>query len=108
MKSVTATILVLLLASASAFAPTLFGVANPSSTVCFAKHVQKKAAKWAAHKRPKKSRPSDIHRKPIVYELHSMEKPPEYTITDAPAVLPPKPEKVATISSTSPYTVTEE
>jgi len=50
------------------------------STVCFAKHVNDKAAKWAASKRPKKSRPSDINRKPIVYELHSMPKPAEYTI----------------------------
>jgi len=50
------------------------------STVCFAKHVNDKAAKWAASKRPKKSRPSDINRKPIVYELHSMQKPAEYTI----------------------------
>lgn len=52
-----------------------------SATICFAKHAEKKAAKWAADKRPKKSRPSDIHRKPIIYELHSMVKPPEYTIS---------------------------
>eukprot|EP00547_Thalassionema_nitzschioides_P007935 CAMPEP_0194199348 /NCGR_PEP_ID=MMETSP0156-20130528/406_1 /TAXON_ID=33649 /ORGANISM="Thalassionema nitzschioides, Strain L26-B" /LENGTH=100 /DNA_ID=CAMNT_0038924233 /DNA_START=43 /DNA_END=345 /DNA_ORIENTATION=- len=99
MKSVIVTILALLLASASAFAPLPFGVTQSSNTVCFAKHVKKKATKWAAHKRPKKSRPSDIHRKPIVYELHSMEKPPEYTITDAPAEIPPKPRKVASVSS---------
>lgn len=56
------------------------------STACFAKHVQKKAAKWAADKRPKKSRPSDINRKPITYELHTMTKPAEYSISDEPAV----------------------
>lgn len=51
------------------------------STTCFAKHARDKGAKWAAAKRPKKSRPSDINRKPPVYELHSMVKPPEYTIS---------------------------
>lgn len=59
----------------------------------FAKHVQKKAAKWAKDKRPRKSRPSDINRNPIVYELHSMVKPPEYDISDAPPVPAKKPEK---------------
>lgn len=54
-------------------------------SVCFAKHVNKKAAKWAAHKRPKKHRLSDKFRKPVVYELTSIEKPPEYTISDEPA-----------------------
>jgi hypothetical protein len=50
-----------------------------------AKHAQDKAAKWAASKRPKKTRLSDKNRKPIIYELHSMKKPAEYTISDAPA-----------------------
>jgi hypothetical protein len=57
--------------------------------------VQLKAAKWAASKRPKKSRPSDKNRTPIIYELHSMTKPSEYTVADTPAVLMAKPEKVA-------------
>jgi hypothetical protein len=48
-----------------------------------AKHVQKKAAKKHAHNRPRKSRPSDINRKPVVYP--SFEKPSEYTISDAVA-----------------------
>jgi len=52
----------------------------------YAKHVKKKAIKWAKDKRPKKTRPSDINRKPIIYEVHSMVKPPEYTILDDPAV----------------------
>lgn len=54
---------------------------NTSSTAVFAKHVNDKAAKWAASKRPKKSRPSQKNRKPLVYEIHSYQKPPEYTIT---------------------------
>ena len=54
-------------------------------SVCFAKHCQDKAAKWAKAKRPRKSRPSDINRKPIIYEIHTMTKPAEYSISDAPA-----------------------
>jgi hypothetical protein len=50
-----------------------------------AKHANDKAAKWAASKRPKKSNPSDKNRGPTTYELHSMTKPPEYSISDAPA-----------------------
>lgn len=50
-----------------------------------AKHVNDKAAKWAKAKRPRKSRPSDINRTPIVYAIHSYEKPAEYTIDAAPA-----------------------
>lgn len=53
------------------------------STSLDAKHVQNKAAKKANHNRPKKSRPSDINRKPVVYP--SFEKPSEYTISDAAA-----------------------
>ena len=52
------------------------------STACFAKHVNDKGAKKAAAKRPKKHRLSDINRKPIVYELHNMKKPAEYTIEE--------------------------
>mmetsp|Transcript_26023 Transcript_26023/g.36998 ORF Transcript_26023/g.36998 Transcript_26023/m.36998 type:complete len:100 (-) Transcript_26023:49-348(-) len=97
MKSVLL-VLSLLIASVAAFAPSLFGVTE-SNTACFAKHVKKKAAKWAADKRPRKSRPSDINRKPVVYAFDTMEKPPEYTITDAPAVMPAKPEKIITMTS---------
>jgi hypothetical protein len=61
-------------------------------TACFAKHANDKAAKWAAAKRPKKKRPSDINRKPIEYELHSLQKPPEYTIQGGAASPAPKPE----------------
>jgi hypothetical protein len=68
-------------------------------SVCFAKHVQKKAAKWAKDKRPRKSRLSDINRTPVVYELRTMEKPPEYTISEAAPVLAVKPVKVASSSS---------
>jgi hypothetical protein len=42
--------------------------------------VNDKAARWAASKRPKKSRPSDINRKPTVYELSKVVKPAEYTV----------------------------
>lgn len=66
-----------------------------SSSACFAKHVNKKAAKWAASKRPRKSRPSDINRKPVVYELDSIVKPPEYTVLDAPAQPVTKPPPAA-------------
>ena len=55
------------------------------STVCFAKHVNDKAARWAKSKRPRKSRPSDINRTAPEYELHSMQKPAEYSVSDAPA-----------------------
>jgi hypothetical protein len=65
----------------------------------FAKHVNKKAARWARDKRPRKSRLSDINRKPTVYELHFIDKPPEYTISDAPPQLAAKPTKVASAYS---------
>mmetsp|Transcript_19755 Transcript_19755/g.29130 ORF Transcript_19755/g.29130 Transcript_19755/m.29130 type:complete len:89 (+) Transcript_19755:81-347(+) len=70
-----------LASTASAFVPvsTPFGVV----TSLDAKHVQKKAAKKSNHNRPRKSRPSDINRKPVVYP--SFEKPSEYTISDAAA-----------------------
>jgi hypothetical protein len=45
-----------------------------------AKHVQKKATKKHADRRPKKSRPSDINRKPTNYP--TFEKPAEYSISD--------------------------
>jgi hypothetical protein len=53
--------------------------------------VQDKAAKWAASKRPKKSRPSDKNRAPIIYELHSLVKPSEYSVSDAAAEIMAKP-----------------
>ena len=55
-----------------------------------AKHVNKKATKKHADRRPKKSRMSDIVRKPVEYpEVPSV---PEYTISDAPASPAAKPE----------------
>jgi len=57
---------------------------------CFAKHANNKAAKKANHNRPRKSRPSDINRKPVVYP--TFDKPAEYTISDAPATPVTKPE----------------
>jgi len=56
-----------------------------------AKHVKDKAAKWAKSKRPRKSRPSDINRAPIIYDIHSYEKPAEYDISSEPAALMAKP-----------------
>ena len=53
--------------------------------------MNNKAAKWAKAKRPRKSRPSDINRKPIVYAIHSYEKPAEYSISDEPAAPMAKP-----------------
>jgi hypothetical protein len=61
------------------------GICYSALTVCFAKHANDKGAKWAASKRPKKSRLSDIHRKPLDYELTKLVKPVEYSIDDAPA-----------------------
>eukprot|EP00518_Triparma_eleuthera_P004744 CAMPEP_0182464134 /NCGR_PEP_ID=MMETSP1319-20130603/8319_1 /TAXON_ID=172717 /ORGANISM="Bolidomonas pacifica, Strain RCC208" /LENGTH=44 /DNA_ID= /DNA_START= /DNA_END= /DNA_ORIENTATION= len=40
----------------------------------------KKAAKGHNAYRPKKSRPSDKNRKPVVYELTDIKKPAEYTV----------------------------
>jgi hypothetical protein len=59
----------------------LSSAATDTSTALLAKHVNDKAARWAASKRPKKSRPSDINRKPPVYELTKIVKPAEYTVT---------------------------
>ena len=77
----------MMIAHAHLFHALSFGVCFCSSfygtSVCFAKHVNDKAAKWAKAKRPRKSRPSDINRKPIEYAIHSMQKPAEYTISDA-------------------------
>jgi len=47
--------------------------------------VNDKAAKWAAAKRPKKKRPSQVNRTPPEYELHNLAKPAEYTIDSAAA-----------------------
>ncbi|CAB9509935.1 expressed unknown protein [Seminavis robusta] len=90
MKNLILILVALFLASASAFAPQPF--VRESHSVCFAKHVNDKAAKWAASKRPKKSRPSDINKTPPIYELHSIQKPSEFTISDAPATPVTKPE----------------
>lgn len=52
--------------------------------------MNKKATKKHADRRPKKSRMSDIVRKPVEYpEVPSV---PEYTISDAPASPAAKPE----------------
>ena len=59
-----------------------------------------KAAKWAKSKRPRKSRPSDINRAPIIYDIHSFKKPAEYDISDEAAVLMVKPVKPATPAAT--------
>ena len=53
---------------------------NGSSVALDAKHANNKAAKKANHDRPRKSRPSDINRKPTNYP--TWENPPEYTISD--------------------------
>mmetsp|Transcript_19258 Transcript_19258/g.38852 ORF Transcript_19258/g.38852 Transcript_19258/m.38852 type:complete len:89 (-) Transcript_19258:323-589(-) len=54
-----------------------------------AKHVNKKATKKHADRRPKKHMRSDIVRKPVEYpEVPSV---PEYTISDAPASPAAKP-----------------
>lgn len=65
---------------AAGFIPSssLFGI-RPD--LCLdAKHVQKKGAKKAAHRRPKKSRPSDKFRAPTNYP--TFVKPEEYTVVE--------------------------
>ena len=47
------------------------------STTLDAKHVNNKAARKANHNRPRKSRPSDINRKPTDYPTWT--NPPEFT-----------------------------
>ncbi|KAK1732987.1 hypothetical protein QTG54_016318 [Skeletonema marinoi] len=65
-------------ASSSAFVPSVAPLRTSISLD--AKHANNKAAKKAAHNRPKKSRPSDINRKPTNYP--TWDSPPEYTISD--------------------------
>lgn len=65
-------------------------IAYIDSALC-AKHVNDKAAKWAKSKRPRKSRPSDINRAPIVYAIHSYQKPAEYDISSDAAAPMAKP-----------------
>merc|ERR1711862_712253 len=59
--------LFVLASSAWSFVPT--GVHIRPSFSLDAKHVQKKATKKANRNRPRKSRPSDINRKPTNYNL---------------------------------------
>lgn len=82
--------LLAIIATASAFAPAPTGVRVTDTALC-AKYVNDKAAKWAKSKRPRKSRPSDINRAPIVYALQSLQKPAEYDISSEPAVVMAKP-----------------
>eukprot|EP00531_Pseudo-nitzschia_arenysensis_P005554 CAMPEP_0116123222 /NCGR_PEP_ID=MMETSP0329-20121206/4632_1 /TAXON_ID=697910 /ORGANISM="Pseudo-nitzschia arenysensis, Strain B593" /LENGTH=94 /DNA_ID=CAMNT_0003617121 /DNA_START=70 /DNA_END=354 /DNA_ORIENTATION=- len=79
-----------LVATVSAFAPRLSSVQVSDTALC-AKYVNDKAAKWAKSKRPRKSKPSDINRAPIVYAIHSYEKPAEYDISSEPAAPMAKP-----------------
>eukprot|EP01082_Thalassiosira_pseudonana_P003389 g3662.t1 g3662 contig12:2516683-2517639(+) len=72
--------LVLLASSTMAFMPSVTVPVRTCNVSLDAKHANNKAAKKAAHDRPKKSRPSDINRKPVVYP--SFESPPEYTIVE--------------------------
>ncbi|KAL7486456.1 hypothetical protein ACHAW6_012055 [Cyclotella cf. meneghiniana] len=71
-------ILFLLASAAQAFVPSISSVRTCLSL--HAKHANNKAAKKANHNRPRKSRPSDIHRKPTDYP--TWVNPPEYTIID--------------------------
>mmetsp|Transcript_2971 Transcript_2971/g.6429 ORF Transcript_2971/g.6429 Transcript_2971/m.6429 type:complete len:80 (-) Transcript_2971:1455-1694(-) len=77
MKVLSIASIALLASSASAFVP-----ASTPFRTCLsldAKHANNKAAKKANHDRPRKSRPSDINRKPVEYP--TFEKPSEYTIS---------------------------
>eukprot|EP00934_Nitzschia_sp_Nitz4_P002877 Nitzschia sp. Nitz4//scaffold2_size372955//68504//69333//NITZ4_000377-RA/size372955-snap-gene-0.10-mRNA-1//1//CDS//3329546638//2867//frame0 len=55
-----------------------------SPTFLCAKHPRKKATKWIAHKRPKKSRPSDKNRTPHVYDWPTFVPPPDFVFEDTP------------------------
>mmetsp|Transcript_63829 Transcript_63829/g.143984 ORF Transcript_63829/g.143984 Transcript_63829/m.143984 type:complete len:84 (-) Transcript_63829:296-547(-) len=57
------------------------GLALRDSVVREAHHVQKKGAKKHADRRPKKSRPSDINRKPTSY-AEVAERPAQYTVLE--------------------------
>eukprot|EP00577_Skeletonema_sp_RCC1716_P031929 CAMPEP_0113389782 /NCGR_PEP_ID=MMETSP0013_2-20120614/9810_1 /TAXON_ID=2843 ORGANISM="Skeletonema costatum, Strain 1716" /NCGR_SAMPLE_ID=MMETSP0013_2 /ASSEMBLY_ACC=CAM_ASM_000158 /LENGTH=78 /DNA_ID=CAMNT_0000272881 /DNA_START=52 /DNA_END=288 /DNA_ORIENTATION=+ /assembly_acc=CAM_ASM_000158 len=74
----TTILLATTVASSSAFVPSVAPLRTSISLD--AKHANNKAAKKAAHNRPKKSRPSDINRKPTNYP--TWDSPPEYTISD--------------------------
>ena len=74
MKSAAA--LLLLASVADAFVPSISSARR--CVTLSAKHANNKAAKKAAHNRPRKSRPSDINRKPPNYP--TVVSPPEYTI----------------------------
>ena len=64
-----------------------------------AKHANNKGAKKASHDRPKKSRPSDINRKPVVYPTYDIPTS-EYTILDTSAGESSVPREVASKGST--------
>ncbi|KAL3772831.1 hypothetical protein ACHAW5_009508 [Stephanodiscus triporus] len=78
MKYISIASLLVLATSASAFIPSV--VPLRTSVSLDAKHANDKAAKKANANRPRKSRPSDINRKPTNYP--TFVKPPEYTISD--------------------------
>ncbi|KAL7436139.1 hypothetical protein ACHAXH_005034 [Discostella pseudostelligera] len=78
MKFVSVASLLVLAASASAFVPSVVPLRTCVSLE--AKHANDKAAKKANANRPRKSRPSDIKRKPTNYP--TWDKPPEYTISE--------------------------
>merc|ERR1712087_14383 len=69
---------VTLFSTASAFVPSATPFAVGRDSLCLdAKHVNNKAARKANHNRPRKSRPSDINRKPTNYPTWT--NPPECT-----------------------------
>mmetsp|Transcript_24112 Transcript_24112/g.53378 ORF Transcript_24112/g.53378 Transcript_24112/m.53378 type:complete len:93 (+) Transcript_24112:34-312(+) len=91
MRTAAAPALLLILSAtgASAFAPLPQRSFGGIATSLEAKHVNKKATKKHADRRPKKHMRSDIVRKPVEYpEVPSV---PEYTISDAPASPAAKP-----------------
>mmetsp|Transcript_20082 Transcript_20082/g.43051 ORF Transcript_20082/g.43051 Transcript_20082/m.43051 type:complete len:80 (-) Transcript_20082:275-514(-) len=78
MKVLSIAALLALASSASAFVPSVAPIRT--CLALDAKHANNKAAKKANHDRPRKSRPSDINRKPTNYP--TWESPPEYTISE--------------------------
>ncbi|KAL3804199.1 hypothetical protein HJC23_013718 [Cyclotella cryptica] len=70
----------LLASSAQAFVPSMPSPVQACSVALDAKHANNKAAKKSNHDHPRKSRPSDINRKPTNYP--KWENPPEYTILE--------------------------
>mmetsp|Transcript_23426 Transcript_23426/g.37002 ORF Transcript_23426/g.37002 Transcript_23426/m.37002 type:complete len:87 (-) Transcript_23426:496-756(-) len=69
--------------TADAFVSNSLSQVRTSESALMAKHVQPKGAKKHVKNRPRKSRLSDIHRKPTSYKV--IEKGPDFTVIEEPS-----------------------